>query len=369
VTEGQDGQPDLAQACHQMLLQLAGRAPDDLLTQCRDWLARGEFADLARCVTFWTVSQDVALAEAEVVLLSALLAEADADPRALTHIRIEDAELYPYYGFAPEIPPGLDGSNGAAPAQGKKTSAKVEEAAVKAVGAEPGAVGVWRAWRFPSDGAPWPPPKRVFVVEVRAGVDEPDVAARLQGRLTTAGEASPQVEVYQTGDQLPAYQELGRAYGELLWAAAADPGIEVAAVFDEVDAETGPCFRPDHPQLAEDEADRIVKYLYAGEPLLVTTSRMDDLVDTSQTYCVPMSFRTDGTWIWSDASAYYAERHRLEPDAALVAHLRSNDYTVPLVDGVAVYRALAVLQEPADEEPEWTVDSGSPALAPESAGS
>jgi len=106
------------------------------------------------------------------------------------------------------------------------------------------------------------------------------------------------------------------------------------------------------------EASKIAQYLYAGEPLLVTTAQMDDVVDGSQ-YCVPMSFRTDGTWIWTEVSAYYAERHRLEPDLRLLAHIRANDYSAPEVDGVAVYRAVEILEQPAGVESAWILDSGS----------
>jgi hypothetical protein len=356
VTSEQQAWQDRARGCHQMLLRLAGKAPDDLLTRSRDWLAHGELDYLAQSVAFWAVSQDATLAGDDAILLSQLLTDADADPEVLTQIRIEDSDPFPFYGFAPEIPPELGGGIEEAPGPGAMTE-KSEQAAMIAVAAEPGAVGMWRAWRFPSDGAPWPSPKRVFVVEVGAVVDEPAVAARLQQGLAAGGEASPQVEVYQTGDQLPAYQEFARSYGELVWARVEDAEINVAAIFDEVDPETGPQFAPDHPRLAGDEADKIAKYLYSGEPLLVTTERMDDVVDPALTYSVPMTFRTDGTWIWTEAAAYYVERHLLEPDIGLLAHLRSNDYTVPAVDGVAVYRALQILQEPVDEESLWIYDS------------
>jgi hypothetical protein len=315
-----------------------------------------------RGVTFWAVAQDAALAESDVALLSALLAQVGADAAEVVQIRLSDSDPFPYYVFAPTNPAEAGGSVKDAPGAGAKVRAKVEQAALKAVAAERGATGLWGAWRMPSDGAPWPPPRRVFVVEVSAGVDEPGVAARIQKRLAAAGEASPQVEVYQTGDELPVYQAFARSGGELLWAATEDPDIQIAEVFDEADPETGPRFRPDHRRLAENEADKIARYLHAGEPLLVTIARMDDVVDTSQYYCVPISFRTDGTWIWSDASTYYEERHRLEPDPGLLAHLQSNDYTVPQVDGVAGSRALRVMEQPPDEEPVWTPGSGAPAL-------
>jgi hypothetical protein len=359
MTEEQGAEQDVAQVSHQMLLRLAGRAPDELLTRCRDWLADGELGDLARCVTFWAAATDAGLTEEDVFLLSALLDDAGADSSWLTQIRLDNSDPFPYYAFAPQIPAELDDSAGDESRPAVKARAKAEQAALKAVAAEPGAIGMWHAWRFPCDLAPWPPPRQVFVVEVAATADEPGVAARMQRRLATAGEDSPQVEVYHTGHRLPAYHEFARSEGELVWAAAKDPGIQVAAVFDEADPETGARFRPDHALLDENEAGKIAQYLYAGEPLLVTTGQLDDVVDTSQSYCVPTSFRTDGTWVWTEASAYYAERHRLEPDPGLLAHLRSSDYTLPEVDGVAVYRALAVLQVPADERPVWTPGTSS----------
>ncbi len=227
----------------------------------------------------------------------------------------------------------------------------------EALAAEPDAIGCWRAWRVPGDGAPLPPAKRVFVVEVGADADLAGITARLQRHLAAAGEASPQVEVYSLDIDLPAYQRLARGCGELVWAAAEDPGMELASIFDEVDPQAGPRFSPDHPRLDADEVGQVAQYLREGEPVLVTTAQMDDVVDPTRQYCVPLNFRTDGTWVWTEACAYYAEQHHLEPDPGLLAHIRSNGHTVPDVDGVALHRALAVLQEPPDAESVWTLGS------------
>ena len=77
---------------------------------------------------------------------------------------------------------------------------------------------------------------------------------------------------------------------------------------------------------------------------MFTPGLMDDVVDTSRLFCVPMTFRTDGTWVWSEASAYYAKQYRLQPDFGLLTHLRRNDYALPEVDSVMVYRALQALE-------------------------
>jgi hypothetical protein len=348
---------DRPRACHEMLLRVAGRAPDGLLTRSRDWLAHGELGHLARAVAYWAVSQDVTLAETDAALLAALLTEADQDASAISQLTLEDFDPYPFYGFGPQIPPELGGGAEGTPDPAAQPGTPADQVAVEAVTAEPGVIGLWRAWRFPADGAPWPPPKRVFVVE-GADIDEPGLAARMAERLTAAGEADPQVEVFRSGFQLPVYQELARSYGELLCAAAPDPGVQLAAIFDEVDADTGPSFRPDHEVLAETEADKVMQYLYGGEPLLVTAALMDDVMDSTRVSCVPMSFRTDGVWVWNEAAAYYADEYQLVPEPGLLAHVRASDYLPPAVDGVGVYRALQALENSAGDEVMWMFGSG-----------
>jgi hypothetical protein len=152
------------------------------MARSRDWLAHGEFGHLARAVAYWAVSQDAVLAQADADLLSGMLTDAGADTSELSQLTVDDDDPYPYYGFAPHIPPDLGGGTGGTPDPRAQADVPADQAAVQAIAAEPGAIGLWRAWRFPSDGAPWPPPKRVFVIEAADG-DEPGLAARMAGRL------------------------------------------------------------------------------------------------------------------------------------------------------------------------------------------
>jgi hypothetical protein len=48
--------------CHQMLLRLAGRLPDDLMTRCREQLAQEALGEMARAVVFCVLSQNLPLA-------------------------------------------------------------------------------------------------------------------------------------------------------------------------------------------------------------------------------------------------------------------------------------------------------------------
>ncbi|MER7000917.1 hypothetical protein [Streptomyces sp. NPDC000410] len=341
-----------ALACHELLLLMAGKIPDQLITQCRAWLAEGRRTEVGSALAFAAAGAKVPLRAEDIDLLEELLNEADADTRVLEDIDEAEYEALPRYRFelTPDAEPRLSGP----------VSDETDAAVMAGCEDTDGAVGMWRTWRLPPAGAPWPPPRRVYVVEVEAVDQLIGATAHLQSVLSAVGEQDPQVEVYPTGVKLPSYQQYARNTSDLLWAASDDPGIDLVAVFDGVDPEVGPIFRTDHPRAADDEERyRMLAYLAAGSPLLLTTARMDDVVDRDLGTVVPMSYRTDGFWIWSDASAYYLETHGLLPAPELTEQMRSVGFTPPLVDGVSLHRAMVALTRPVDESPAWTYDGSS----------
>lgn len=132
------------------------------------------------------------------------------------------------------------------------------------------------------------------------------------------------------------------------------PAIRTARVFDLVDSSDGPGFHRDHPRVT-DPADRegLLEYLRNGAVLMHTTSRINDVLDPGRPAVVPVDFRTDGTWIWTDTVMYYLEQHGLEPDPRLAEHIRGRGYQVPPVTEDDLLRALAVARQPA-RRPTWT---------------
>jgi hypothetical protein len=357
VTAPVDARSESRAAFGGLLLRLAGKAPDDLITQARGWLAEGREGEAARAVTFAVLAQGIPLVDIDIALLGEVLDADGADSSALTQVPLAQFDPVPPYGFGP-TPPDTQPP----PRPDDAPLDDLDRVAVAAVSEEAGVSGLWRAGRYPADESPWPPPRKVYLAEADTDADPVDTTARIQSRLAAAGETAPQVEVFPVGAELPTYQRLARAYAGLIWASTPPPQIKVAAVFDEVDATTGPAFNAEHERLTDEtEASRVLEYLNAGEPLLVTTAQMDDVVDRSRRNAVPMNFRTDGTWIWTDTTTYYLQRHNLTPDDELMEHIRAADYQMPTLDGVAIHRAMAVLQEPADEEPVWTYDGASSA--------
>jgi hypothetical protein len=208
-------------------------------------------------------------------------------------------------------------------------------------------VALWRAWRESADPAVRGP-SRIYLLEVDLpAADLPAVTAHVQEALIGAGVSNPQVEVYRPDWDLPSYHRLARGGSALLWAGAQAPAITTARVFDRVDPVTGPAFDADHPRVDDPaERERVLAWLAAGAVLLATTERVADVVDPRQGAVVPLSYRTDGTWVWTDTVGYYLEVHHLAPDAELYDHIRARGHALPTVDAVAEHRALAYLFNP-----------------------
>jgi hypothetical protein len=155
---------------------------------------------------------------------------------------------------------------------------------------------------------------------------------------------------------VPVYQDSARAGAALLWAREPAGPLDVARVFDAVDAGTGPRFDPDHPVIDdEDELARLLDYLDSAVPVLPTTALMADVLDPEHPEVVPLTFRTDGRWIWTDTISYYLEIHGIAPEPGLLRHLRAAPELPPPVSDVAYHRVLAHLQEPHAQQPVWTV--------------
>ncbi|MGW1840081.1 hypothetical protein [Streptomyces sp. NPDC002067] len=179
-----------------------------------------------------------------------------------------------------------------------------------------------------------------YVCETPPGTDLPAVTAVLLDALAAAGETAAQAEVYATGDRLPRYQRAARDAGAPVWAARRTP-FTAAPVFDGVTDAGRPFFRPGHPRLEPGERARVLAYLRAGTPLLDCPEPLDDVVDPTRPGGVPAGIRTDGTWLWSDASAHYLDAYGLAPAEGLLRHIRAADHTAPPVDDTTRHRALA----------------------------
>ena len=70
---------------------------------------------------------------------------------------------------------------------------------------------------------------------------------------------------------------------------------------------------------------------------------MIDRLDQSRRKVVPISFRTDGRWVWSDAVDYFLAEYGVAPDKEFRRHIKASRYMVQAPDKVAVAEALSML--------------------------
>ncbi|GIE32555.1 hypothetical protein Ait01nite_056000 [Actinoplanes italicus] len=98
----------------------------------------------------------------------------------------------------------------------------------------------------------------------------------------------------------------------------------VARVFDAYEPVGGGSFEETHPVLASPaELQLAIDHLSGGRVLLRTAARERDVYAPDGPPVVPLGYRTDGRWVWSEATAYYLATYGLNPDPSLLAHIRA----------------------------------------------
>ncbi|MGK5557240.1 glycohydrolase toxin TNT-related protein [Actinomadura kijaniata] len=127
--------------------------------------------------------------------------------------------------------------------------------------------------------------------------------------------------------------------------ASAEPsagGFRKARVFDHSDPASG---RPvvTRPAVPWHEVEDVVAYLRHAPVVLGARSLAPDQVEPERGERVPLTFHTDGTWVWSGAVGYYLEQHGVPPEPDLVAHIRARGFRVPEVTDTAREAALTAV--------------------------
>ncbi|GAA1982179.1 hypothetical protein [Amycolatopsis minnesotensis] len=289
----------LDQDPHDRLLRLAGRAPDGWLAVAREELGAGDF-------------------ERVTELFAAL------EP-------VLGAQTPRRYRFAPDGDVPRDEAD------------EADEAVVAAVAGDPETVACWAAMR---DGA-----DRVYLVQADYDADLAGITLDVQRGVDE--DAIPRVEVFAPDTELPRYHERALRSAVLLWTRDPLGEVKVARTFDGASAESGPWFAPARELVADPgERRRLLDFFDAGEVLVETGARMTDLL-SGAAGAVPADLRTDGRWVWSDATRYYLERHMLAPDIELARYAMATPSARTPLSPLDRYRALTALNPENEEGPLW----------------
>jgi hypothetical protein len=89
--------------------------------------------------------------------------------------------------------------------------------------------------------------------------------------------------------------------------------------------------------------ERLADYLRRAPIVMAARSYAPDRFDTARGDRVPLTFHTDGTWVWAGAVSYYLDEHGVPPEPDLVAHIRARGFRIPEVDDDSMDAASAAV--------------------------
>lgn len=109
----------------------------------------------------------------------------------------------------------------------------------------------------------------------------------------------------------------------------AGSGLRMARPFDSQAPDGTPVVQ--RPAVPDEEREAVVRYLRQAPIVLAARSLDPDLMDPRRPSSVPLTYHTDGTWIWPGAVGYYLQTHGVPPEPDLVAHIRAAGFRLPEV--------------------------------------
>lgn len=249
---------------HRVLLGLAGRIPDELLTDLRAGLGEGNLAEVPHAVSAAALELGVPLTTSDLALLREVtLAVQGSDPWGAELVTVTEQLPAPAFRFFPapadvlatdaaRIPRSLDLTDrpGTTLLDLPTQLAHLDDLVLRLTDSrdwaqhnvaelEEDAVSTARAWRFPATG-PVADGVRVVLVEVSAYVPAWQIAEDIRRGLGLSP-ALCQVEVYWSGEALPLYHQAALAGAALLWRTPPAAARSVA----ETERALGPADPPD----------------------------------------------------------------------------------------------------------------------------
>ena len=126
----------------------------------------------------------------------------------------------------------------------------------------------------------------------------------------------------------------------------------MAKTFDSLAPDGSPVVQ--RPPVPQEQKDAIVRYLESAPIALAARGFDVDTFDPGGAANVPMTYHTDGTWIWPGAVGYYLRHHDVPPEPELVNRIRGAAFQVPEVGEDALKAAVDVITRPAPPQPPAT---------------
>ena len=81
-------------------------------------------------------------------------------------------------------------------------------------------------------------------------------------------------------------------------------------------------------RLSPDEAAALGAYLENATVVMHTTNRTRDVLADDDAQVVPLTVRTDGTYVWAGPVAYYVQKYGVAPDQDFIDYAKTRNYEV-----------------------------------------
>ncbi|MGL5863926.1 MAG: hypothetical protein ACRCY9_22010, partial [Phycicoccus sp.] len=304
-----------------LVQSFADALPDDLIIFCRRAIVEQRMTDVKLALGAQVLQTRPPVTQQEAGAIADILIEVGVDPEIAVDVGLAPGDRHPVIELTADPPGGaVDDADSAVKDGDAAVLSRLEGAEV---------IGVWRAWRRPVLEALWPPGRPIYLVETRSAAARDNVLVRTYGASGCVdGPETPMVEPYITGTPLPPYLSAILVTGTLLFAAEEAAPVRVAGVTD-----TGPDddgsppdaadegTTNDEPPMSTEDAEHAIRYLTQADIVLRTDELAVDPLDTDRGEVLPLDLRTDGTWVWSDATAYFLIEHGVPPEPEFAAYL------------------------------------------------
>ncbi len=330
-----------------LLINLADALADDVLFFARRHLVDGELAAAAQAIIFAALRMRIQLSDVEYAVLAECLVGLDESTANLDYLHVGQNARPLYFEFAAgpaARAQGLEVGDDALAPESRIPDPQAEEIDAQflnTIAEISGIVGVWRAWRYPATETTFPSPRPCYLVEAADAAVATQVLNAVYGPGGSAD--GPLCEVYAQGSELPQLQRALQFRGILVHSGQEEPVFKFADVFS---GEPGPDGLPqEYEKIDDDELiASMADYLANGRPLMLADSEGEDLFDPARGPVVPLHLRTDGEWIWSEASVYYLTQHRIAPPADFRAVLEGLRELPTLISDTTLHQAASWLQ-------------------------
>ncbi|MBD2900353.1 hypothetical protein amrb99_93570 [Actinomadura sp. RB99] len=122
--------------------------------------------------------------------------------------------------------------------------------------------------------------------------------------------------------------------------------LRIAQVFDSVDPDGTP--RYDRPPVPEHEREPLLRYLQEAPIVLAARGYDTDRLDPAHPAEVPLTYHTNGVWIWPGAVHYYLRVHGVPPEPRLVGYASAAGFRIGEIDEETRAEAVAAIGRPTD---------------------